>query len=118
MTTLNKMSYNISCDHIKQLNESYNAMNDRLFKEKFICFNTDDNDGNINKNKDIGYLNNMYISRKSCIFKSTEPDEFKWTSSYVNTDIMPNITTDNKTYNNKINVLFNENTRRKILTNY
>ena len=123
MTTLNKMSDNISCDHIKQLKDNYNAYNDRLFKEKFICFNTDDSDdGDINKKKDIGYLNNIYVSRKSCIFKSTEPDDFKWANSYVNSDIMNNITKDYKNdyrdYNDKINILFNENTRRKILTKY
>ncbi len=123
MTSLNEMSDNISCDHIKQLNESYNTYNDRLFKEKFICFNNDDsNNDDINKNKDIKYLNNIYVSRKSCIYKSTEPDEFKWTNSYVNSDIMNTITNDYKNdyknYNDKVNVLFNENTRRKILTNY
>jgi hypothetical protein len=108
MTTLNKMSYNISCDHIKQLNEKYTANNDRLFKEKFICFNNEDDYNNNNKN---GYLKNMYISRKDCIYKSTEPDEFKWADAFINTN------KNNKCidYTTK---LFNENTRRKILTKY
>jgi hypothetical protein len=117
MSSLNQMSYNISCEHIKQLNDKYNNNNDRLFKENFICFNNEDDD--INKNKDIRYLNNIYVSRKSCIYKSTEPDEFKWTNVYINNDIMNIINNDYKNnYNGKINTIFNENTRRKILTKY
>jgi hypothetical protein len=118
MTSLNQMSYNISCDHIKQLNDKYNNNNDRLFKEKFICFNNEDDD--INKNKDIRYLNNIYVSRKSCIYKSTEPDELKWTNAYINNDIMNIINNDYKNnYNtNNTTTIFNENTRRKILTKY
>lgn len=107
MTTLNKMSYDISCDHIKQLNEKYNNENDRIFKEKFLCFIDEEN-----INKDIRYLNNIYVSRKSCIYKSTEPDEFKWANAYVNNNIIKN------NYNPKINTIFNENTRSKISTKY
>lgn len=117
MTTLNKMSYDISCDHIKKLNEKYNTDNDRLFKEKFICFNNEDN----NDNNNIGYLNNIYVSRKSCIYKSTEPDELKWTDGFFN-----NISIKSRIYNNSTEpdyrfntkLIFNENTRSKILTKY
>lgn len=103
MSSLNQLSYNISCDHITKLNEKYNDLNDRLFRENMTCYNTDnDND---NTKKDIRYLNNIYISRKSCIYKSTEPDELSWTSSF-----------NNSTYIDKnINVIFNENTRKKII---
>jgi hypothetical protein len=115
MSSLNEMSYNISCDHIKQLNDKYNKDNDRLFKEKFICFNNNYDD--INKN--IRYLNNIYVSHKSCIYKSTEPDEYKWTNAYINNDIMNIINNDYKNnYNGKINTIFNENTRQKSLTKY
>ena len=118
MTTLNKMSYDISCDHIKKLNEKYNTDNDRLFKEKFICFNNEDN----NDNNNIGYLNNIYVSRKSCIYKSTEPDELLWTSSFTNLhkpswkcyELEP----EKKYRDINIDTIFNENTRRKILTRY
>ena len=121
MTTLNKMSYDISCDHIKQLNEKYTANNDRLFKEKFICLNNEDDYNNNNKN---GYLKNMYISRKSFTYKSTEPDEFKWAEAFINTNIINNsnntinnINNNNNSINNN-NIIFNENTLRKILTKY
>ena len=123
MSELNQMSYNISCDHINQLRDNYNDINDRLFKNKFICFdiNDNDNDNKNNINKNIGYLNNLYISRKSCIYTSTEPDEFKWANSYVNNDIYNNTNTTNTTNTTKFNennAKFNENTRRKILTRY
>jgi len=111
MSTLEKMSYNISCDHIKQLDEKYNTDNERIFKEKIICFNSEDNDY-INKN--IGYLNNIYVSRKSCVYKSTEPDELKWTNAFIiNNDYKKNYG-----YNEITKAIFNENTRRKILTKY
>jgi hypothetical protein len=119
MSTLEKMSYNISCDHIKQLDEKYNTDNERIFKEKIICFNSEDNDY-INKN--IGYLNNIYVSRKSCVYKSTEPDELKWTNAFIiNNDYKNIINNDYKKnygYNEITRAIFNENTRRKILTKY
>lgn len=118
MSSLNQLSYDISCDHIKKLNEKYNDLNDRLFKDKMICHNNFDDDNNINK-KDIKYLNNIYVSRKSCIYKSTEPDELLWTSSFkdLNT-INTNLISDSTYIDKNINLIFNENTRRKILTKY
>jgi len=125
MSSLNQMSYNISCDHIKQLNDKYNNNNDRLFKEKFICFNNEDDD--INKNKDIRYLNNIYVSRKSCIYKSTEPDELQWTNAYINNNeyikkcifnSINDMYMNNTNNTNNTTTIFNENTRRKILTKY
>ena len=119
MSSLNQLSYNISCEHIKKLNEKYNDLNDKLFKEKMICHNNYDDDNNINK-KNIKYLNNIYVSRKSCIYKSTEPDELLWTSSFTNLD-KPSWKSyelePEKKYRN-IDIYFNENTRRKILTRY
>ena len=37
MSSLNKMSYDISCEHIKKINDKYNAENEKIFKEKFNC---------------------------------------------------------------------------------
>ncbi len=124
MSTLEKMSYDISCDHIKQLDEKYNTDNERIFKENFICLNSEDNDY-INKN--IRYLNNIYVSRKSCVYKSTEPDELKWTNAFININEPISYCIFNSNYdirmnnaytNNNTRAIFNENTRRKILTNY
>ena len=109
---LAKQSYNISCDHITKLNDKYKSENDLLVNKQFNCndnMNIDDHDiNNKNNKKYLKYINNMYITKKSCIYKSTEPDEFKWTSVF-NDDLIKN---DNA------RALFNENTRQKILTRY
>jgi len=106
---LAKQSYNISCDHITKLNDKYKSENDLLVNKQFNCtdiLNIDDHD-NENK-KYIKYIDNIYITKKSCIYKSTEPDEFKWTSVFNN----------NLIKNDNALALFNENTRQKILTRY
>ena len=109
---LAKQSYNISCEHITKLNNKYKSENDLLYNKQFNCndkMNIDDHDiNNENNKKYLKYINNMYITKKSCIYKSTEPDEFKWTSVF-NDDLIKN---DNA------RALFNENTRQKILTRY
>ena len=109
---LAKQSYNISCDHITKLNDKYKSENDLLVNKQFNCtdiMNIDDHDiNNENNKKYIKYIDNIYITKKSCIYKSTEPDEFKWTSVF-NDDLIKN---DNA------RALFNENTRQKILTRY
>ena len=109
---LAKQSYNISCDHITKLNDKYKSENDLLVNKQFNCndkMNIDDHDiNNENNKKYLKYINNMYITKKSCIYKSTEPDEFKWTSVFNDDLIM----------NNNARALFNENTRQKILTRY
>jgi hypothetical protein len=109
---LAKQSYNISCHHITKLNDKYKSENDLLVNKQFNCtdiMNIDDHDiNNENNKKYIKYIDNIYITKKSCIYKSTEPDEFKWTSVF-NDDLIKN---DNA------RALFNENTRQKILTRY
>jgi hypothetical protein len=104
---LAKQSYNISCDHITKLNDKYKTENDLLVNKHFNC-NDIMNINDYDNKKYIKYINNIYITKKSCIYKSTEPDEFKWTSAFKN-DLIKN---DN------VQVLFNENTRQKILTKY
>lgn len=114
MSSLNKMSYDISCEHIKKLNDKYNAENEKIFKEKFICIDDNNND------KYIRYLNNIYVSKKSCIYKSTEPDELLWASNF-NTITPIKSSNENELWKSgNIDILakFNENTRRKILTRY
>jgi hypothetical protein len=108
-----KQSYNISCDHITKLNNKYKSENDLLYNKQFECIdknNYDDSDINNNR-KNIKYLNSMYITNKSCIFKSTEPDNLEWTSVFNH---------NNNSLMNDDNALalFNENTRQKILTRY
>ena len=112
---LAKQSYNISCDHIKKLNEKFKSDNDLFVSKQFNCsdkMNIDDyDDSKFNSRKNIKFLNSIYLTNKSCIYKSTEPDELNWTSSFNNNDIL-NYNSDNA------RALFNMNTRQKILTRY
>jgi hypothetical protein len=75
--------------------------------------NIDDyDDSKFNSRKNIKFLNSIYLTNKSCIYKSTEPDELEWTANFIdNTNIL-------KYNNDNALALFNENTRRKILTRY
>ena len=112
MNELAKQSYNISCDHITKLNDKYNKNNDEWYKRHFNCDNTQDNDDYDKNRKNIKYLKSIYINNKDCIYKSTEPDELEWTANFIdNTNIL-------KYNNDNALALFNENTRRKILTRY
>ena len=111
---LAQQSYNISCDHINKLNNKYKSENDLFVKKQFNCndiMNIDDSDTN-NKKNNIKYINNLYITKKSCIFTSTEPDELKWTSNFNNNIDLLKYNDDNAL------ALFNQNTRQKILTRY
>lgn len=108
-TTFKDLSYNISCEHMKHLNNRYDNENNELYKRQFICeHDIDDEDDRYKKY--INYLNGLYISKKSCIFKSTEPDKLEWTNSFkpLNSKMI---------FKNDIKerVIFNENTRRKII---
>ena len=111
---LAQQSYKISCDHINILNKKYKSENDLFVKKQFNCndiMNIDDSDSN-NNNKNIKYIDNLYITKKSCIFTSTEPDELQWVSSFnTNTDLL-------KYNDDNALALFNQNTRQKILTRY
>lgn len=105
--TFKDLSYNISCEHMKHINNKYDNENDELYKRQFIYENDIDDD---RYKKYVNYLNSLYISKKSCIFKSTEPDKLEWTSSFKSLK-------NEMIYKNDINdrVIFNENTRRKII---
>jgi hypothetical protein len=101
---LSTLSYNISCDHITKLKEKYNNYNDAVFKQQFNCV-----DNNTDNNKNTRYLNNLYISKKTCIYTSTEQDELLWTKVFNDTSSPLGYKDDNA------RVKFNENTRRKII---
>jgi hypothetical protein len=104
-TNLERMSYNISCDHITKLNEKYDKHNKTAFDQHFKCIEpSNDYDRNTR------YLNSFYISKKGCIFTSTEPDQLQWTKVF-NDDSSPLGYKDDNA-----KVKFNENTRRKIIS--
>ena len=102
---LSSLSYNISCDHIRKLNEKYNNLNNEVFKQQFICIEPELNMNLLN----IRYLNNLYISKKSCIYTSTEPDQLEWTANFNDNSSPLGFEDDNA------KVRFNQNTRRKII---
>jgi hypothetical protein len=134
MNELAKQSYNISCDHITKLNDKYNKNNDEWYKRQFKCDTIQDNEL-----KNIKFLKSMYITNKDCIYKSTEPDELEWTANFIdnknllkfvnnnfnnnfnnnnnNNNFNNNNDDNNDNYNDAL-ALFNENTRKKILTRY
>lgn len=110
------LSYNISCDHITKLNDKYTKNNDEIYNRQFICNfindNNNINDNNDNNINDKKYIKSLYITKKSCIYSSTEPDNFEWTANFnLNNDII-------KYKDDNAIALFNVNTRRKILTRY
>jgi hypothetical protein len=108
---LAKQSYNISCDHITKLNNKYKYENDLFVNKHFNCSDKIDIDDSNSKNN-IKFLKSIYLTNKSCIFKSTEPDDLEWTSTFNNNN-------DNLKYNDdNVRALFNMNTRQKILTRY
>ena len=112
-TTFKDLSYNISCEHIKYLNNKYNNDNDLLYKRQITCNDNDnDTDKDNDKNKNVNYVDSIYVTKKTCIYKSTEPDELKWASSFQPINNKTDLTQRNE-INDK--VLFNENTRRKIV---
>lgn len=131
-TTFKELSYNISCEHMKHLNNRYNNDNDMLYRRQFICNDINDiNDNDDKYKKYINYLDSIYISKKTCIYKSTEPDNLEWTSIYNGTKGYEEKDANLVIINNAINTvsevngnsgiivnnnpLFNQNTRRKII---
>lgn len=94
---LQSQSDKILCNHLNILNNNYHNYNCLMFKKNFIKQEHLDTNNNSSS-----YLNSMFVSKKSCIFTSTEPDEKKWEDYYNNNPIYP---------------AFNQNTRIKINPN-
>jgi|LakMenE01Jun11ns_1017448.scaffolds.fasta_scaffold9453334_2 hypothetical protein len=94
---LQLQSDKILCNHLNILNNNYDKFNCLMYKKNFIKQQHLDTN-----NISSSYLNSMFVSKKSCIFTSTEPDEKKWEDSFDINPIYPN---------------FNLNTRIKINPN-
>jgi hypothetical protein len=109
MEILGNMSDAISCATINALNDNFNKYNDIMFQSYIICPTTDNNNDD-NYRINPKYLNSAFIDKKTCIFKSTEPDEMKWAEVF---NYGPSY--EMKDDNTKIN--FNENTRQKLIFN-
>jgi len=106
---LKKQSEIISCNRISFLDKKYNLHNDYLFRKQLISKGCGDNldnnqDNNKNNNKNYGYLKSSFITKKDCIYKSTEPDMGEWEKQFDN----------NNNNNNNNKPLFNINTKAKL----
>jgi len=99
-------SESISCERITFLDKKYNLYNDYMFEKQLKpqCPNID---GMYNKNLKNGFLESRYISKKSCIFESTEPNLGLWENQF---DFMKIYLTNNENNNQQ---LFNINTKSK-----
>jgi hypothetical protein len=93
---LKKQSEIISCNHITFLEKKYKLYNEMEFKKKLIP--TSRNISNIKDN----YLIPRYISKKDCIYESTEPNQGLWEINFENPKLNPSTP------------LFNINTKAKI----
>lgn len=108
MDELSNMSDAISCATINALNDNFNKYNDIMFKSFVICPANDKIDNDYIKNPK--YLNALYIDKKTCIFKSTEPDEMRWAEVF-------NYGPSYEMKDDNAKIKFNENTRQKIVAN-
>ena len=79
-----------------------------MFKSFVICPANDKIDNDYIKNPK--YLNALYIDKKTCIFKSTEPDEMRWAEVF-------NYGPSYEMKDDNAKIKFNENTRQKIVAN-
>lgn len=107
---LKKQSEIISCNRISFLDRKYNLHNDYLFRKQLISKGCGDNlnnnqDNDKNNYKNNGYLKSSFITKKDCIYQSTEPDMGEWEQQFE-------INNNNNYNNNK--QLFNINTKAKL----
>lgn len=108
MEELSNMSDAISCATINTLNDNFNKYNDIMFKSFVMCPATNKTDDDYRKNPK--YINSLYIDKKTCIFKSTEPDEMKWAEVF-------NYGPSYEAKDDNAKRRFDENTRQKIAVN-
>jgi hypothetical protein len=108
MEELSNMSDAISCATINALNDNFNKYNDIMFKSFVVCPTTDKTDDDYRRNPK--YIKGLYIDKKTCIFKSSEPDEMKWAEVF-------NYGPSYEMKDDNAKIKFNENTRQKIAVN-
>jgi hypothetical protein len=95
---LEQQSNKILCNHLNTLNNNYDKFNCLLFKKNFI--KQQHLDPNYNSSS---YLKSMNITKKSCIYTSTEPDEKKWEDFYINSHINPSFNLNTRIRNRQFN---------------
>jgi len=100
--SIRELAESISCDRIKFIDEKYDAYNKFMFNKNMKCVNQVPHISN-NKEK-VGYLNSIYINKKSCVDLPYESDYDK------------PLELENNPYSNenKIPMAFNESTRYKL----
>lgn len=82
---LEQQSKNILCNHLNILNERLNNENDLLYKKQFI-HNSPNFNNHISQNpENINHLKSSFISKKDCIYTSTEIDLKEWEKPFFET---------------------------------
>jgi hypothetical protein len=82
---LEEQSKNILCNHINILNKRLNDENDFLFKKQFIQNSPNFNNSISQNPENINYLKSSYISKKDCIYTSSELDLKEWEKVFFQT---------------------------------
>jgi hypothetical protein len=82
---LEQQSANILCNHINILNKKINDENELLYKKQFIP-NSLNYNNNISQNpENLNYLKSSFISKKDCIYTSSELDLKEWEKVFFET---------------------------------
>jgi len=100
MNNLEIESNKILCNHLNYLNEKINNENELLYKKKFIHNSPNYNNSISQFPENINYLKSSYISKKDCIFTSTEIDLKEWEKNFYNINITPNFNISTKPKSN------------------
>ena len=82
---LEEQSNKILCANINHLNDLINKENDNLFKKRFIGTSPNMNKPSYENPEGINYLKSSYISKKDCIYTSTEEDFKEWEKIFYDT---------------------------------
>lgn len=82
---LEKLSNELLCNHINILNKKINEENELLYKKQFVQNSPNFNNPVSQNPENINYLKSSFISKKNCIYTSTEIDTKEWEKVFFET---------------------------------
>jgi len=82
---LEEQSANILCNHLNILNKRLNDENELLYKKQFIQISQNFNNHVSQNPENLNYLKSSYISKKDCIYTSSEIDVKEWEKVFFET---------------------------------
>jgi hypothetical protein len=82
---LEEQSKQILCNHIDILNKRLNDENDLLYRKQFIHNSMNFNEPISRNPENMNYLKSSYISKKDCIYTSSEIDLKEWEKVFFET---------------------------------